>query len=67
MQPEFPIKVLFQEDGEEWMLNDEEDIAVNLEWFNSDDPEERAIVTDNRGRPVRLKVEALDVLICELL
>jgi hypothetical protein len=65
--PEFPIKVVFNEDGAEWILENEEEAACTLEWFNSEDPEENAIVTDHYGRIVRLKVEQLKIQICELL
>jgi hypothetical protein len=64
--PEFPITVRFAEDGEEWLLDSMYDIAVNLEWFDSEDPEERATVVDRLGRSVRLKVVELDVIVCEL-
>ncbi len=64
--PEFPLKIYFKEDSEEWILNDSEEVVCNLEWFNSDDPSEKAVVTDNLGRKVRLKVEKLELLLCEL-
>ncbi len=51
MKPEYPIKVLFKEDGEEWFFENKKDIAQNLEWFDSDDPSENAIVTDKNGDP----------------
>jgi hypothetical protein len=61
-RPEFPLKVVFQETGEEWLLENESDAAQNLEWFDSEDPEEAAVVTDKQGRPVRLKIEGLKVI-----
>ena len=64
--PEYPIKVFFHEDSEQWILSNEIELACNLEWFNSQDPEEKATVTDNQGRPVRLIVKELEVLVCEL-
>jgi len=67
MKPSFPITVFFLEDGDKWILEDEIDIAQNLEWFNSDDPEEQAIVTDKSGKPVRLVVENLELLTCEII
>ncbi len=66
MTPEFPITVTFHEDGEIWVLDSIAELACNLEWFDSDDPEENASVTDATGRPVRIKVENLDVLVFEL-
>jgi hypothetical protein len=65
VKPEFPITVEFLEDGERWELL-EHDISMNLEWFDSEDPEQRARVWDRLGRPVRLKVERLETRVCEL-
>lgn len=64
--PEYPLTVLFHEERKEWILNDDVDAAVNLEWFDSKDPEERATVTDNKGRAVHLVVRELVVTVCEL-
>jgi uncharacterized protein RhaS with RHS repeats len=64
--PEYPIKVIFHEDNEEWLLDNEIEVATNLEWFDSEDPEERATVTDNQGRPVHLVVKELEIIVCEL-
>jgi hypothetical protein len=63
-EPEFPIRVTFQEDGDEWVLDSPEELACNLEWVDTDDPEENASVVDRHGRTV--KVEALKVLRLEL-
>lgn len=65
-KPEFPITVLFHEDGEKWVLENEDQIACNLEWFDSADPEENSTVKDNRGRLIRLVVKKLEIQICEL-
>ena len=65
-KPKFPLTVIFHETNEKWILENEEDAACNLEWFDSEDPEERVTVTDSLGRPVRLKIEQLKVLSCEL-
>ena len=65
-QPEYPIQVLFKEDGESWILNDEDELANNLEWFDSEGADENAAVTDKNGRAVRLKVEKLELIIFEL-
>ena len=64
MQPEFPVTVKF-DDGEEWVLNDVEEVESSLVWFDSEDAEEEATVFDRFGRLVRLKVEALQLLIFE--
>lgn len=66
MQPEFPIRVTFLDDGDEWVLDSIQELACSLEWFDSDDPEERVSVVDRKGRAVRIKVEALRVLRLEL-
>jgi hypothetical protein len=65
-QPAYPIKVVFEEDGATWILNDEKELATTLEWFDSDAPDEHARVTDNQGRAVRIKVEKLELVIFEL-
>jgi hypothetical protein len=66
MKPEFPIKVHFHEDNEEWILGNNEELACTLEWIDTDDPEERATVTDARGRKVRLKIKFLEIEVFEL-
>ncbi len=66
MKPRLPIKVLFLEDGDEWILDNEIEIATSLEWFDSDSPDENAIVTDADGRLVRVKVEKLEIITLEL-
>ncbi len=65
-RPEFPLKVFFQETGEEWMLENEVDAVQNLEWFDSEDPNEAAVVTDRLGRLVLLKIEELKVIAMSL-
>lgn len=65
-EPRFPITVRFHEDDETLTLLNLNDAACNLEWFDSDDEDEKAEVIDSEGRPVRLKVQSLEVVICEL-
>lgn len=65
-KPSFPLQVVFHEDNDRWILHDLDEVAQNLEWFDSDDPEEHATVTDSKGRRVKLKVEALTVVECIL-
>ena len=60
--PEFPIKVTFFEDNDVWILNNEDELCTNLEWFDSRDKEENAKVEDHKGRLVRVKVEELKLL-----
>ena len=64
-QPEFPITVKF-DDGDVWEFENVGEIACTLEWFNSDDPEEEAIVFDNKNRKVRVKVDELNLTVFEL-
>ena len=66
-QPEYPIKVGFEEDGETWILNNDKELATTLEWFDSDAPDEHAKVTDKLGRAVRIKIEKLELLVFELM
>jgi len=65
-EPQFPITVTFHENGETWALSDLNDAACNLEWFDSDDEGEKADVVDREGHPVRLKVQSLKIVVCEL-
>ncbi len=66
LSPEFPIKVTFLEDSDVWVFDNEEEMACSMEWFDSDDPEEQAIVIDNQERPIRLKVQKLEIVCFEL-
>jgi hypothetical protein len=65
-EPQYPITVLFNDDGEKWILDNEQELGNNLEWFNSNDPEENAEVTDALGRNVEIFVEKLEVKKCIL-
>jgi len=55
----FPISVTF-EDGEVKQYESAEDLALNLEDFDSDVDVECRVV-DGLGRPVRLKLKLLEV------
>ncbi|WP_341503756.1 hypothetical protein [Gallaecimonas sp. GXIMD4217] len=59
--PEYPIKVRFLEDGSEHVFDEEESMLTYLEFFDSEDPEEKAIVTDAKGRLVHLEIWALAI------
>ncbi len=71
-KPVFPLKVIYDERVVE--LKDIDQVALYCDfdpWFDSEDEEEnrrRGIVkiADKFNRPVRLRVEYLDVLVCEL-
>lgn len=65
MKPKLPFHVIF-EDGNRWVLNSYDEIACNLEWFDSNDEDDTTKVIDDLGRPVRLKIEALKIIYCEL-
>lgn len=65
-RPTYPLTITFQEDGDVWVLNNESEVANNLEWFDSRDPEEKATVTDKSKRKVTLVVEELEVKLCTL-
>ncbi|EHH1260710.1 hypothetical protein J7H92_004550 [Vibrio parahaemolyticus] len=60
-KPKFPISVTFLEDEEVWVLDNINELGSNLEWFDSSDPEEEALVKDTENRDVVLVVEKLEV------
>lgn len=62
---EFPLHVCF-DDGDEWVLDTPIEVASSLEWFDSDDPTETAIVTDALGRRVTVRVDAHQLEVCTL-
>lgn len=66
MEPVFPIHVKF-EDGDEWILNTVEELITSLEWFDSEDDDKTVKVYDNLGRPIHLKIEKFELIICELI
>jgi hypothetical protein len=66
MQAQFPLTVTFLDDGEVVDLANEREAAAHLEWFDSDAPDQNAIVVDTNGRRVRLKIEKYEVLTCEV-
>ncbi len=66
MSPTFPLTVVW-DDGSIEVLQDIAEIETGLEWFDTDEIDGGPVtVTDAEGRPVRLKVEALELLTCEL-
>ena len=67
VRPEFPIRVSFHQDDDQWVLASLDELACSLEWFDSNDPDEFASVVDSRDRAVRVKVERLALLRFELL
>lgn len=59
-RPTFPITVEYENEPAE-IFESEEDLCCNLEWFNSEDPEEQAKVVDSRGRSVELRIKELEI------
>jgi len=69
MKPEFPLKIKY-ENGEEEVYVTPDEVAADLEWFDSDHPDhpdDRCVVLDAQGRRVRVVIEKLELLICELI
>ena len=62
IEPVFPIVVEFLEDGTVWTLESVSEVETNLEWFDSEDPEENAVVRDANNRLVSLKVKQLQLI-----
>ncbi|HAC14393.1 MAG TPA: hypothetical protein DCE78_00390 [Bacteroidetes bacterium] len=65
MKPKLPLHVMF-EDGDHWILYNDDEIASSLEWYDSNDEDDTTKVIDDLGRPVKLKIEALIIIYCEL-
>jgi hypothetical protein len=70
MAPVFPLTVHFN-DGRTQRFTTPEGLASTLEWFDTHDPsdshtDEHGTVTDAHGHPVRLQVEALEIVRMEL-
>ena len=64
-KPEFPVKVKYS-DGEEVELENEMELACDLEFFDSEHPEEDTLIFDRLGREVILKIEKLELIKFEL-
>ena len=65
-RPEYPLTVSFLDDGSSEICADAGQLAGALEYFDSAAPDETVRITDRQGRAVRVKVERLQVLVCEL-
>ena len=59
--PKYPISIVYADDTESVVLANDMEIMTHLEWFDSEDPEYCAQVTDAKGKAVCLKVEALKI------
>lgn len=64
--PEFPLTISYHSDGNAWTFETLDELLASLDWFESDDPAERASVVDARGRLVRLKLQSGQLLAFEL-
>lgn len=65
-RPVFPLTVRFP-DGETVVVEDRLDAECNLEWLDSDDPDDPVEVLDAQGRSVRLRIEGLEIQTLELI
>ena len=63
--PRFPLRIT-SSDGEEEVAKNHDELAVALEWFDSDRSDGTVQVVDADGRLVRVRVEALRVEVLEL-
>ncbi len=59
--PEYPISIAYADGTESVVLANDMEIMTHLEWFDSEDPEYCAQVTDAKNKAVCLKVEALEI------
>lgn len=66
--PAFPIRVVFYEgdEQEEELYESADELALCLEFFDSDEDPETAAAFDRHGRAVRLKIEARKLVTLEL-
>lgn len=64
--PEFPLTISYHRDGNAWTFENADDLLSTLDWFDSEDPAERASVVDARARLVRLKLQDGQLLVFEL-
>ena len=64
--PQYPITVRF-DDGEEWVLQNEAELASSLEWFDSEDPTQEAAALDAAGNKICVVVRAHKLLKLELM
>jgi len=60
--PVYPIQIIFSETNEVITCANELELATALEWFDSEDTQENAVVTDNLGRSIELKIVGLQII-----
>ena len=61
--PEYPISIVYVDGTESVVLANDMEIMTLLEWFDSEDSEYCAQVTDAKNKAVCLKVEALEIIV----
>ncbi|WP_077284938.1 hypothetical protein [Cognaticolwellia aestuarii] len=61
--PEYPISIDYADDTESVVLANDMEVMTHLEWFDSEDSEYCAQVTDAKNKAVCLKVEALEIIV----
>ena len=59
--PEYPISIVYSDDTENVVLSNDMEVMTHLEWFDSEDSEYCAQVSDAKNKAVYLKVEALEI------
>jgi hypothetical protein len=60
--PEYPICIVYEDETENVVLANAMEVMTHLGWFDSDDPESCAQVTDAKNKAVSLKVKALEII-----
>lgn len=66
--PLFPLRVIHLDNGDTQQLSDLVQAGNYLEYYSSDDPSDASevLVLDRENRPVRIEVQELTVIRCEL-
>ncbi len=65
MKPVFPLCIRTEE-GVEEVVNSEEELATSLEWFDSTKSDGSVVITDALGRPVVLRIDAMEITVLEV-
>ena len=65
-EAEFPITITRHDDGDAWTFENPGELVSAIDLFDSDDPAQRASVTEARGRLVRLRVQNGQLITFEL-
>ncbi len=67
MKIKYPLTVIFHEDGDLWTLDSPAELASNLEWYDSLDPNECSTVLDANNQYLNVKVEKLELIKLEFI